>query len=382
MEPRPTRLLVRSDSQGTSLGEGTVDPHDERLWPALVARLLVDRGQPVQVRNASSAGLTIAHALNGFRTDQLVRQPMLAADVVILGLGINDWWPLARPRQIADWMDRARPLLLRRALRRLYQKLRPRLLVWTRGGFRPTPPGEAKRHLIELVQGLTAAGRGVLLVTPFPVRSPKNPHLDGNTWEACDTVVEVGAATDVPVVDCRTLFQPIAWETISIDHIHVNEEGQRVIAAAVADALITHELLGARDRPDAGFDPPSPAAVLWRAGGGAPPGMTDGGGPVDIHNELRQVQHDPLVREAYQSASGVAVGLASTRLSAWDRERLRNLVAVVTRTSRLVLVAPVGGQGQIEMAVEDCPNQEQPVAVVADAQAAMDELAEPGSTLR
>lgn len=366
MDPAPTRVLVRSDSQGTSLGEGTVDPHDPRLWPALLAGLLDRQGHRAEVRNVSSAGLTIAQALEGFRSDPLVRAPMVAADVVVLGLGINDWWPLARPRWVADRMDRARPLIVRRALRRAYRKLRPRLLVWTRGGFRPTPPGQARQHLTQLVTELQAAGRGVLLVTPFPVRSPKNPHLDGNTWEACDTVVAVAQATGVPVVDCRTLFQPIEWETISIDHIHVNEAGQQVIADAAAEALVAHDLLRPTDRPAVGFAVPEPVDVLWRAADPAPGEATAAGGPIDIHEELRQVQHDPLVREAYDAARSVVVGLPDRRLTAWDEERLVELVDVIGRRSRLVLLAPGRRRSAVERAVEDVPDQATAVEVFTD----------------
>jgi lysophospholipase L1-like esterase len=338
--PGAPRILVRSDSQGTSLGEGTVDPHDPRLWAAVLSRTLADRGAPADVRNASSAGLTIAQALAGVRHDPLVRGPHLAADVVILGLGINDWWPLARPRWMADRMDRARPMLLRRAIRRVYKQVRPKLLEVTKGGFRPTPPGQAAADLIALVGELKAAGRRVLLVTPFPVRSPKNPHLDGNTYEACDTVVAVAEETGVPAVDCRTLFQPIEWETISIDHIHVNEAGQQVIAAAVADALLSHDLLQPGASPSASSAGPGLPGfavdhtdVLWRTAG-------RGGGPIDPHDELRQVQHDPLVREAYAAASSVVLGLPDRRLSPWERERLPELVDVAGRLTRVVVLAP------------------------------------------
>lgn len=366
MDPSLPRVLVRSDSQGTSLGEGTVDPHDRRLWPALLSTLLDGQGHRVAVRNASSAGLTIAQALDGFRSDPLVRGPMVAADVVVLGLGINDWWPLARPRWVADRMDRARPLILRRALRRAYRKMRPRLLVWTRGGFRPTPPGQAREHLTQLVTELQGAGRGVLLVTPFPVRSPKNPHLDGNTWEACDTVVAVGEATGAPVVDCRTLFQPIEWETISIDHIHVNEAGQKVIAEAVAEALLLHDLLRPTDRPADGFTAPSETEVMWRSPDPAPAGVTATGAPIDIHEELRQVQHDPLVREAYDAARSVVLGLPDRRLTAWDAERLVELVDVISRRTRLVLMAPGRRRSDVERAVEDVPDQATAIEVFTD----------------
>lgn len=350
--PRP-RVLVRSDSQGTSLGEGTVDPHDPRLWAALVAGNLAGRGQPVELRNASSAGLTIRQALAGFRSEPLIRQPTMAADTVILGLGINDWWPLARPRRVADWMDRARPLLVRRALRKGYAKLRPRLLVLTRGGFRPTPPGEARQDLTALVGEIKAIGRHVLLVTPFPVRSPKNPHLDGNTWEACDTVVAVGQETGVPVVDCRTLFQPIQWETISIDHIHVNEGGQRVIADAVTEALLSHGLLEPTGVSPEGFASPAATPLLHRR-------------DIDIHEELRQVQHDPLVREAYLAAESVMIGLPDRRLSRWDAERLQGLVHVIHRTNRLAVVAPPARRAEVAAALKDVPNPELPVPVVDD----------------
>lgn len=350
---RPLRILVRSDSQGTSLGEGTVDPHHERLWAACLRRRLTERGIDVEVRNASAAGLKIGKGLQFQRTDPLVQEANAWADVVVLGLGMNDWWPIARPQWLADWMDRARPLLLRRVLRQAYKKVRHRLLEVTKGRIRPTKPDDARRALTEMVRELEVQGRGVVLVTPFPVRSPVNPLLDGNTYEASDVVVEVGEACGVPAVDCRTLFLPISWETISIDHIHVNPEGHEVIATAVADALPLPDLRGSGRAPDDVCTVAEGAVLvrgdalvageLARAGADASDrvdawrvALVDG---FSVHDELWRVQHDPLVREAVGGARAVVMAPGErSRPTAWDRERLEQLVDIVRRRTHLVLV--------------------------------------------
>lgn len=337
------RILVRSDSQGTSLGEGTVDPHDERLWAARLERVLRERGVEAEVRNASAAGLKIAKALQAQRTDPLMQEATAWADVVVVGLGINDWWPIARPQWLADWMDRAQPLIFRRAMRKAYKKVRHRVLELTRGRIRPTRPEDARDALAALVREVRAAGREIVLVTPFPVRSPKNPLLDGNTYEACDVVSEVGAATGAPTVDCRTLFQPISWETISIDHIHVNPEGHEVIATAVADVLPleghTHERMpetasegGVLVRGDATVS----AALREVARDGWHVALVRG---FSVHDELWGVQHDPLVREAVGAASAVVLAPGGAkRPTAWDREQLHALVDLVRRRTMVVLV--------------------------------------------
>jgi len=368
------RVLVRADSQARSLGEGVVDHRDPRLWSAVLEGALRSEGLDVYVENAGVAGLRIGDAWRGYERDHLVRDEFEGADAVILAMGVNDWWPLARPRRVADAMERIRPLWLRAALHRAYQRARPSLVRWSNGRFRPTPPREARHDLEQFVAALQRR-HGVALVTPLPVSSPRNPGFDGNTTEAAATVVDVARVAGVPAIDTHQLFAPMAWDEISADHVHVNPAGHAVIAQAVAGAL-GPTLADASERREAdrrraeGRLPATRVVLRCDLNGLAPPSAIDDRDlarclAVRVERELaarghadagvvdgcfrgldtaylhHSVLHDPLVRDPIAASEVTLLGLTPPRhVGAHASEAYGWLVSVVEDVTRPVLVIP------------------------------------------
>ncbi len=363
------KVLVRADSQARSLGEGVVDRRDPRLWSSELQRRLRTSGDDVYVENAGVAGLRIGDAWRGYERDHLVRAHFDDFDTVILALGVNDWWPLARPRSVARAMERVRPVRLRVALNRAYQRARPALVRCSNGRFRPTDPSEARRDLECLVAALRDR-HDVSLVTPLPVRSPRNPGFDGNTVEAAAAVTAIARDAGVPVVDTHRLFEPLAWDEVSADHVHVNWAGHEVIAEAVAAAI---DRVGTRPRQQRVAHHPGPvggprvADVVVRcdlaglgittsaegqfvreleraleARGQRAVAVRDGCfRDLDTGYLHRSVLYDPLVREPVSRADLTVLGVAPPRrVTAHSREAVRWLVDVTREVTSPLLVIP------------------------------------------
>lgn len=362
------KVLVRADSQARSLGEGMVDRRDARLWSSVLEQCLRTGGESVYVENGGAAGLRIGDAWRGYERDHLVRDHFDDFDTVIVALGVNDWWPLARPRAVARAMERVRPVPVRVTLDRAYQRARPRLVRWSNGRFRPTDPSEARRDLARLVGSLRDR-HDVALVTPLPVRSPRNPGFDGNTVEAAATVAAVAHDMGVPVIDTHRLFEPVAWDEVSADHVHVNPAGHGVIARAVASAVERGARRKQHERPRdravsggvgvaevvvrcdlaaLGIAPPSERRFVadvervLELRGHRRSALRDGCfRGLDVDDLHRSVLHDPLVREPISAASLTVLGVGPPRrVTAHFREAFRWLVEVTREVTCPLLVIP------------------------------------------
>ncbi|MBZ0270892.1 SGNH/GDSL hydrolase family protein [bacterium] len=210
--------------------------------PALIeARGVVDR--EVRVYNAGVPNYTVFQGRKFYERDLAGH----GADIVTIHFGVNDHWRAVGSRPDSQIrMPPATLLATHRALLtfRLYQAIRA-------GIFRPydkaardrpfrVPPDEYARELARLVAIVRADGaRPILVVSPY--------LAGGADWEPDhrryqQITREVGKAERVPVVDVADgfLHAPGLFLFPDDDPIHITREGGRVIAEAIADAVMAN----------------------------------------------------------------------------------------------------------------------------------------------
>ncbi|HVS19391.1 MAG TPA: arylesterase [Planctomycetota bacterium] len=183
------RVLVLGDSLAAGLHLSL-----DQAFPAVLQRLLVERGRPFQLVNAGVSGDTSAGGLA--RVDWVLRSE---PDVVVVELGAND-------------------------------------------GLRGQPPEAIEANLRAIIERVRAGGAEVLLLG---LRMP--PSLGPGYAREFDALYgRVAEALDVP-------FVPFFMEGVAGvpelnlgDGIHPTPEGHRRLAENVAPAL--EELLGAAGR--------------------------------------------------------------------------------------------------------------------------------------
>lgn len=189
-------------------------------WPAVLAHLL-QAGHPdatLSVHNAGVSGHTTEAALARMERDVLAREP----HVVAIMFGMND---------VAG-----------------------------------VSPGDFMRNLAAMVGRVRTNGAEVVLLTPNHVQDGDPQRPPARVAAYADLVREVARETGVPVVDIHRLFADEAraggyrWARLMSDAIHPNLHGHRLIAEAVARAM-----LGASYLPAIAVEPPPPAAPLARS---------------------------------------------------------------------------------------------------------------------
>jgi lysophospholipase L1-like esterase len=255
----------------------------DQRFPALVAALLAARGLPAETLNAGRAGSTAPYLL-GVVSDRLAQD---GTDVVVLMEAANDAAVLARDRgyagrssvvpgarDVAAWsVDLAAQKL---ALARL---LRARLLPSFGFAFdRPWPepsaltrpaPREPYRARLEAFVALSRA----LHLEPWLATQPLGyvdkktlPWVDANDQELFNGEIRaVAAARGVPLVDLAAgvAAHPDARKPGALfsDGLHVTEQGSRLYAEVLVDALAARAAQPAEAAPvDAEPEPePEPA---------------------------------------------------------------------------------------------------------------------------
>ena len=178
--PAPPQVVFLGDSLTAGLGLG-----EESAYPAIVGELLAQRGVAVRIVNAGVSGDTSAGGLA--RVDWLLS---LHPDIVLVALGAND-------------------------------------------GLRGQPVGSIEANLREIVRRVRAAGARVVLA------GMKMPPNYGPDYTRDFEALYARLARELALPFIPFLLEGVAADPKlnQVDGIHPTAEGQRRIAAAVADVL-------------------------------------------------------------------------------------------------------------------------------------------------
>jgi lysophospholipase L1-like esterase len=248
--PGTERIVVLGDS----IGFGRTLPEEE-IFPTILERLLNERGgRRVEVVNASLSGrdtweeaAMLRHRLLAFEPDLVLLQICLNDHVRLpypeegspLGaFGERDWWTYS---SLLAALDRRFPafhrlhvaaldaLGLRRSSERviLDHFIDPKQMLnvdpnWT----------EWSRVLLE-IRDLARSGGGDVLFVVFPIRL----QAERGDEQTLPRLTAFAGENGIPLVDLAPIFRedPAA---LYQDHIHPTAEGNRRVAAAIAERLL------------------------------------------------------------------------------------------------------------------------------------------------
>jgi lysophospholipase L1-like esterase len=217
-------------------------------WPDMLPEALREAGRaaPVQVFNAGVPGYTSWQG-GLYLQQELIRcRPKL----VTIEFGWNDHWPTPYGKPDKDLRMPSAPVAaVQKALgaSRVYRLMRS-LFVRT-----PAPAGPPRVSLTDYRENLrrivvltrTQGGRVVLLTAPF-LDGPWGWRVDHLAYN--EAVREVAAETFQTLVDLTAEFRDrpdlfYADAAGGRDPVHFNQQGSRLVAAAVAKTIAAYDLL-------------------------------------------------------------------------------------------------------------------------------------------
>lgn len=229
-------MLLVADSLAFHGPAGPVLLTDARLYPNVLGRLLA-----ASVDVIARAGLTSREAWWALTRDPVVYSVLLLrASAVVLGVGGADHMPASLPTYLVDGIAYLRPGTLRRAARRAYRALHPRVVRATDGRLRVLPQRATDAYLGRCVEAIRALRPGVpvVAVTPPPHSSKYHGHVTRGHPPAVAAARAWAARYGVPLVDLDAIVTPyLAAGRLNPDGMHWPWEAHADVAAGFAACL-------------------------------------------------------------------------------------------------------------------------------------------------
>lgn len=251
-EPRPA-LRIAAIGESVTFGMGV---HTGEAWPAMLERLLRERGLDVQVLNFGVIGYTVAQGrelylgrASEWQPDVLLVCFPCVNEAAIATDGFNDLvkMQIVRRRQFQLRMFLDRFSSVRWLVSRFGKSLAPEALVEAAPILRAPRVNVADfARLIEQLHGETRA-RGCSLALVSAARSGRGEAAQPAALEYTTALERSAAQLALPLADVRATFAAATASEaeLFLDAWHPTAEGHRLYAATVAEALDGAGLLGA-----------------------------------------------------------------------------------------------------------------------------------------
>lgn len=229
------RILALGDS--TTFGLGV---NDEETWPACLEMLLNGHAGAArfEVVNAGVTGYTVVQGCQAW----VGRWQALRPAVIIATFGNNDWevWDGVSDSERLAWYAPLEPGVGRPRVLAYVQLLyrqwaRKRAIEGDPRNKKPRVPAEEFRETVARLDAFAAERGAGLICVLWPWREQYAAHDPAPVHYQQD-LIDVCASLRIPLVDLRTVLLG-APEDPFIDMVHVNPEGCRLVAEAVAAAV-------------------------------------------------------------------------------------------------------------------------------------------------
>ncbi len=231
----PAPGQVRILCIGDSITNGGLRVDQSATWPALLERVLRERGGNVQVLNASAGGWALDNAAGW-----LLAHGTFRSQVVILEVGTHDLWQERAPETIVgshpSFPDRAPISALHAGMTRyVLPRLRP-MVIEDPGttGAEPTVEHIEARlstlmHMVRLVRDAGARPLILHVEQPHP-HEVRTPLIN----QAKRRLRERALLEGIPYVNPAVAIEAGGAGALFFDPYHPNEAGNRVIALELA----------------------------------------------------------------------------------------------------------------------------------------------------
>jgi lysophospholipase L1-like esterase len=228
-------LLVFGDSLSFHGPDGAHAADDERLWPNVAAAQLGGTADLV-----AGLGWTARDAWWSMIGDPRVWADLHRADAVVLAVGSMDTLPSPLPTYLRTGLRYLRPDRLRRAMRKAYLALQPRLAVALRG--RPTvlPARLTVRYLDTAVGALRILREDMPIIGVLPPvhRAASYGFVHTGRDPAAAAVASWARRVNVPLVDLAAVVgEHVLSGRGNPDGMHWGWEGHELVGVAMAKKL-------------------------------------------------------------------------------------------------------------------------------------------------
>jgi lysophospholipase L1-like esterase len=233
------KVVILADSLAMARPESEGDIRDDATYPSLLDRSL-------RRKFGASAPILIERGTRR-RTIELVLADwpelveLKSAEVVIVHVGIVDCAPRVFMRLEHDLVNRLRPKALRDAILRFVHKhrrsiirMRPRVYV---------PPERFRRHVQEVIElARTSAVQSLVFVnilSPPPELETRSPGFQKNVSVYNQILEESVRGERLSLIDLdRMIREAGGTEKLTIDGIHINEEGHALLARSLEEHVL------------------------------------------------------------------------------------------------------------------------------------------------
>lgn len=225
------KIVILADSLALAREEGGGNIPFEATYPYLLDRSLRQRlGQdsPLVIERGMRSR-TIERVLD----DWFEQVELKAADVVIVHIGIVDCAPRVFLRRERGFVENLRPECLRKLILNFVNKNRRQIVRLRRLVY--VPPARFKRLVEEMVQQARSCKvRSLLLINIISPPDPlerRSPGFQNNVKIYNQILSDQVDGRSIQLLDLNSLVQQRGGpEQLTIDGIHINEEGHRILA--------------------------------------------------------------------------------------------------------------------------------------------------------
>jgi acyl-CoA thioesterase I len=233
------KIVIMADSLAMPRA-GETNIAFEGTYPYLLEQSLRSRPetQSSMVIERGMRRRTIEYVLDEWAELVELRRP----DVLVIHVGIVDCAPRVFLRRERQFVENIRPAALRNAILKFVHNHRPAIVKFRKKVY--VPPRRFQALLTEVLRRTKASGlRSLVLVnivTPPPEMDERSPGFIENVRTYNQILKTQAQGEGIHLIDLNRIIDVEGGPgKLTVDGIHINEEGHRILAAEIEKHVLT-----------------------------------------------------------------------------------------------------------------------------------------------